>query len=81
MSGKQGLEYDEFMKEFNLNLDDKANGWVRKITQKDFDKKGLMMNMWQKKNEVSGRPDWLRFDCTMKNVSDMEAIVNCMRDP
>ena len=81
MSGKQGLEYDEFMKEFNLNLDDKANGWVRKITQKDFDKKGLMMNMWQKKNEVSGRPDWLRFDCEMKNVSDKEAIVNCMRDP
>ena len=27
MKGKQGLEYEEFMKEYNLNLDDKANGW------------------------------------------------------
>ena len=39
------------------------------------------MNMWQKKNEVKGRPDWLRFDCSMQNVSNKEAILDVMRDP
>ena len=27
MSGKQGYEYEEFLKEYNLDLDDKSNGW------------------------------------------------------
>ena len=30
--GKQGYDYDEFMKEYHSNPDDKASGWVRKIT-------------------------------------------------
>ena len=81
MEGKQGMEYEEFMKEFNLNLDDKANGWVRKVTQKDFTKIGYMMNMWQKKDPIKGRPDWLRFDCSMKNVSDKEGLLNVIKDP
>lgn len=41
----------------------------------------MMMNMWQKKNEVKGKPDWLRFDCTMKNVSNHNAILDIMKDP
>ena len=37
--------------------------------------------MWQKKNEVKGRPDWLRFDCTMQNVSNKFAILEFMKNP
>ena len=64
ITGKQGFEFEEFLKEFEVNPDDKSNSWVRKITQKDF-KKGLMINMWQRKNEIKGAPDWLRLDMSM----------------
>ena len=32
MAGKQGFELEEFMKEFEVNPDEKTNSWVRKIT-------------------------------------------------
>lgn len=32
MKGKQGFEYEEFLAEYNKDLDDKAHGWVRKVT-------------------------------------------------
>ena len=79
-SGKQGLEYEEFMKEYNRDPDEKGSGWVKKLAQKDF-KNGIKMSMWQKKNEIPGRPDWLRFDCSMLDVSDHEAILNFMKNP
>ena len=49
------------MKEYNKNPDDKSTGWVRKITTKDF-KNGMKIQLWQKKNEVKGRPDKVRID-------------------
>lgn len=80
MSGKQGLEFDEFMKEYNLDPDDKSNSWVRKITQKE-PKNGLKINMWQKKNEVKGAPDWLRVDLQLENISDKDFMINYMKHP
>lgn len=80
MAGKQGFEFEEFLKEFNQNPDDKSNTWVRKITQKEF-KNGLMFNLWQKKNEIKGAPDWIRMDMSMQNVSDKNFMINFMKHP
>jgi hypothetical protein len=80
MAGKQGLELDDFLKEYNSNPDEKSSGWVRKITQKEY-KKGITIHMWQKKNAIKGKPDWLRFEVSMKDVSDKNAIINYMKHP
>ena len=78
MSGKQGLELDEFMKQYNENPDDKSTGWVRKITQKEF-KNGMTIHMWQRKNEIKGAPDWLRIQMTLKDISDKDWMINYMK--
>ena len=66
------------MKQYNENPDDKSTGWVRKITQKEF-KNGMIIHMWQRKNEVKGAPDWLRIQMTLKDISDKDWMINYMK--
>ena len=69
IQSKQGYNYEEFLAEYNKNPDDKSTGWVRKLTMKDF-KDGFKCQLWQKKNEIKGKPDWIRIDMVLQNISD-----------
>ena len=41
----------------------------------------MKINLWQKKNELKGAPDWLRVDLQMQEVTDPNCIVNYMKNP
>ena len=68
------------MKEYNSNPDDKATGWVRKITMKEA-KNGFKCQLWQRKNEVKGKPDWVRIELQLHNISDPDWMPKYMTNP
>ena len=73
-------DYDEFMKEINSDPDEKSSGWVKKVSMKEA-KDGFRINIWQKKNEVKGAPDWARMELEYHNVSDKEFLTTYITSP